>query len=111
VRQRLEPQTVLDGGQINAIAMTLLGWRDEVSIRIDPDAQGVRVAMRSASLSPVHEPGVNGSRIEEFLTALDAKVTLQMRDQPAGALTPDADAEPSSQGSPVLPAPARPPKK
>lgn len=111
VLQRQQPQTSLDGGQINAIATTLLGWRDEVSIRIDADAQGVSVAMRSASLSPMHEPGVNGSRIEEFLTALDAKVTLQMRDQPAGALTPDADAEPSSQGSPVLPAPARPPKK
>jgi hypothetical protein len=111
VRLRRQPETALDGGQINAIATTLLGWRDEVSIRIDADAQGVSVAMRSASLSPVHEPGVNGSRIEEFLTALDARVTLQMRDQPAGALTPDADAEPASPGSPVLPAPARPPKK
>lgn len=111
VKLRRQPLNPYDSGQINALATTLLGWRDEVSIRIDGDPQGVSVAMRSASLSPVHEPGVNGSRVEEFLTALDAKVTIMLRDEPVGATGADSETDTTTQDRPVVPAPSRPPKK
>ena len=39
-RAQREPQTPLAEGQINAVSMTLLGWRDEVSIRIQGNPQG-----------------------------------------------------------------------
>lgn len=81
-RARREPQTPLAEGQVNAVATTLLGWRDEVAIRIEGDPQGAIVAMRSASLAPGHDLGENGRRIEEFLTALDQRVTLLLRDAP-----------------------------
>lgn len=110
VKLRRQPLSPYDSGQINALATTLLGWRDEVSIRIDGDSQGVSVAMRTVALSQVHEPGVEGRRIEEFLTALDAKVTILMRDEPVGA-SGDTDNENAAGDRPVVPAPARPPKK
>ncbi len=96
-RARREPQTPLAEGQINAVATTLLGWRDEVAIRIQGDPQGSIVAMRSASLSPGPDLGENGRRIEEFLAALDARVTELLRAVPTAPATEpedDSGAEP-----------------
>ena len=61
-------------GQVNAMAMTFMGWRDEVAIRVTRTLDGARVDMRSASLNGVHDLGVNGRRIEEFLQELDQMV-------------------------------------
>ena len=93
IRLQRAPATGFDDGQINALAMSLFGWRDEVSIRVSGDPEGVSVAMRSASLSAIHDPGINGQRIEEFLVALDTKVSLLMRDEPAGTATADAESD------------------
>jgi hypothetical protein len=93
VRVRREPRSALDEGQIDAVATTLLGWRDEVAIRIRAAADGSSVAMRSASLSDVRDLGANGTRIEEFLVALDNEVTVMLRDTPAAA-APVAQPEP-----------------
>lgn len=105
VRRRREPVTAGDEGQINAIAMTLLGFRDEVSIRVTPTADTSTVAMRSASLTALHQPGSNGRRIEEFLSALDARVTLLMKDQPAGSAG-EEEVDGNAANQPVVPAPA-----
>jgi hypothetical protein len=89
-RASREPQTPLAEGQVNAVATTLLGWRDEVAIRIQGSPQGSTVAMRSASLQPGHEQGENGRRIEEFLGALDNRVTQLLRNAP---IVPEPEAE------------------
>ncbi len=62
-------------GTINAMAMTFLGWRDEVAIRLEPNFSGTRLDMRSASLNGAHDLGANGIRIEKFLIDLDGVVT------------------------------------
>lgn len=80
-------------GQLNALAMTLLGWRDEVSIRLRGDDTGTEIAMRSAALSRLHEPGVNGHRIVGFLGALDGRVATMLHDEPVGAGTDNPDAD------------------
>jgi hypothetical protein len=85
IRLRREPQSATDEGQINAVATTLLGWRDEVSIRIRGEADGSRVDMRSAGLSGVPDLGANGRRVEEYLVALDKLVSDLLRDTPAAA--------------------------
>lgn len=85
IRLRRAPQTPLDEGQISAIATTLLGWRDEVSIRIRGEGGGSRVDMRSTALTDIPDLGGNGTRVEEFLVALDYEVTILMRDTPAAA--------------------------
>lgn len=83
LRLKRAPQTPLDEARINAVVTTLLGWRDEVSIRIRGVAGGARVDMRSAALSGIPDIGANGLRIEEFLLALDNEITVLMRDTPA----------------------------
>lgn len=104
VLQRQAPGASPDG-QINAVATTLLGFRNEVSIRVAEGGDGASstVDMRSASLSALHEAGVNGSRVESFLTALDARMTALMKDGPAGAIEDDSD---QTDQAPVVPAPA-----
>jgi len=93
VRTRRAPPTALDTGQLNAIAVTLFGWRDEVAIRVSGTAQGSTVDMRSVPLVSLHDFGENGRRIEEFLLALDQQITLLLRNAPlASAATEDAPA-------------------
>lgn len=62
-------------GLIRAVDTTLLGWRDEVVIRVTPTEEGARVDMRSASRESGHDLGANGTRIEAFLLDLDDRVT------------------------------------
>jgi hypothetical protein len=50
-----------------------------VSIRISGAPDGTTIAMRSASLSNFPDFGENGARIEAFMLALDAQVTLMLR--------------------------------
>ena len=88
VRARRSPQTALDAGQLNAVVTTLLGFRQEVAIRVAGGNDGATVAMRSASLSGFPDFGENGQRVEAFLLDLDNQVTLMLRDAPA---TPQAD--------------------
>lgn len=75
-----------DSGRINAVAMTWLGWRDEVAIRVETAPGGARVDIRSVSYEGAHDLGANGLRIEEFLLALDDAVTARTHD--LGLLTP-----------------------
>jgi hypothetical protein len=94
VRTRREPPSALDSGQLNAISVSIFGWRDEVAIRVIGTNAGSTIDMRSVPLSGFHDFGENGRRVEEFLLALDEKVTLLLRDAPqapAAADTPDAD--------------------
>jgi hypothetical protein len=63
------------GGQINVLATTLFGFREEVSIRLEPTNTGTAVAVRSVSLTALHEPGANGVRVAGFLADLDARIT------------------------------------
>jgi hypothetical protein len=108
VRLRREPSETLTDGQVNAVAMTTLGFRDEVSIRVRGDLQSTSVDMRSASLTPFHEPGSNGRRIEEFLGALDARVTALIKNEPVGAASAD---DSDADQPPVVPAPAPGPRE
>jgi hypothetical protein len=97
LRARREPQTPLAEGQVNVVAMTLLGWREEVAIRIAGTPEGSTVAMRSVALHPGHDLGENGRRVEDFLVALDRQVTVLLRDVPVGTET----VEDEEQATPV----------
>jgi len=80
-------------GQINAQIMTLVGWREEVVIRVTGTATQSTVNMRSASLHAWHDFGDNGLRIEDFLGALDDAVTGLLRDNPEANLPAEPEAE------------------
>ena len=92
-RARRAPTHPLDEGVLNAIATTLLGWRDEVSVRVIGTAAGSTVDMRSAAAHSWYDLGENGRRIEAFLLALDQRITLMLRDAPQAS---SGTAEPES---------------
>lgn len=93
LRARRAPTGPLAEGDLNLIATTLLGWRDEVVVRVLGTTAGSTVDMRSAAAHGWSDLGENGRRIEQFLLALDQRITLMMRDAPA---TPAGPAEPES---------------
>lgn len=105
---RTAPATGLDSGQINAMAVALGGWRDEVAVRVVGTSAGCVVDMRSAALGPGHDLGANGRRIEGFLDALDAEVTRAMRNAPVNR---SSDVGTSNADSDIVtaPLPAPPP--
>lgn len=99
----LEPRSELDVGSINAEILTLLGWRDEVALRVSGEPDGSAVSVRSASSFPGADLGANGNRIESFLADLDEAVESAVRDAPAvpvpegeGA-APDTEEEPAAE--------------
>jgi hypothetical protein len=89
VRSRRVPLNAVDTAQVNAVAATLFGWRQEVAIRIAGSVDGSTVAVRSASLTDFHDFAENGLRIEAFLLDLDNHVTLALRDAPAAVAADD----------------------
>lgn len=97
VRTRREPPTALDSGQLNAISVSLFGFRDEVAIRVVGTPSGSTVDMRSVPLSGFHDFGENGRRVEEFLLALDQTITLLLRNAPQAPADVDPDEPPAEQ--------------
>ena len=100
----VKPGDAVGTGQLNAVATTLLGFRDEVAIRVSGDGANTVVDMRSASLGRSHDLGDNARRIAAFLVGLDERVTLYQRDA-AAAVTPHAPDIPAE----TAPMPAPPP--
>jgi hypothetical protein len=97
IEASLPPAGPQGEGQLNAIVLTLLGWRDEISLRITGVPDGSTVAMRSASTLGIHDLGENGHRIEEFMLALDQEVTVIMRDAPVNQPAEEAAPEESEE--------------
>lgn len=59
-------------GVIEAVARTpIMGFRDDVAIRVSPTAQGSRVDVRSASRYGFHDFGANASRVRTLLDDID----------------------------------------
>jgi uncharacterized protein (DUF1499 family) len=76
---------------IEAVARTpIMGFRDDVVIRVSPLGQGSRVDMRSASRFGYHDFGANASRIRSFLEDIDDIISAapEPRPQPANKNQP-----------------------
>lgn len=62
-------------GHIEAVARTpIMGFRDDVVVRLRVDGEGTRVDVRSASRYGLHDFGTNAARIVSFLEDVDAAV-------------------------------------
>lgn len=77
------PQGIRRDYQIEAIAKTpIMGFREDVSLRIRPTRDGARIDVRSASRYGRHDLGSNASRIRSLLEDIDDIVTAkQERDE------------------------------
>ncbi len=66
------PSLARRDGAIEAVARTpIMGFRDDVVIRVTPMGQGTRIDMRSASRVGAHDFGANASRIRSLLEDID----------------------------------------
>jgi uncharacterized protein (DUF1499 family) len=76
------PQPGRRDGQIEAVARTaLMGFRDDVALRIRVDTDGARIDVRSASRYGRHDLGANASRIRSLLEDIDDMVSLRTEQQ------------------------------
>jgi hypothetical protein len=67
--------TVVEPGHIEAVARTgIVGFREDVAIRIGADEAGAVVDLRSASRVLQHDFGSNAARIERFFRELDRRI-------------------------------------
>jgi uncharacterized protein (DUF1499 family) len=63
-------------GLIEAISRTpVMGFRDDVAIRVRPTNDGARVDVRSASRYGRHDFGTNAARIRSLLEDVDDRIT------------------------------------
>jgi uncharacterized protein (DUF1499 family) len=69
------PQPPQRAGRIEAVARTpIMGFREDVSIRVTPDGDGSRVDIRSSSRFFEHDLGSNAARITKFTEDLNTAV-------------------------------------
>ncbi len=84
---------------IEATARTpIMGFRDDVVIRVSPNSEGARVDMRSASRYGLYDFGANAARVRSLLEDLDDAVGSAPASRP----------EPAKKAQP---APKRPPRR
>jgi uncharacterized protein (DUF1499 family) len=66
------PQSNRREARIEAVARTpIMGFRDDVVVRIRPDPDGARIDIRSASRYGRHDFGTNASRVASLSEAID----------------------------------------
>jgi uncharacterized protein (DUF1499 family) len=84
-------------GRIEAVARTpVLGFRDDVIVRIRPDPEGARIDFRSTSRYGRHDFGTNASRIVSLSTAIDDAVG-ELVEKPSEAVKKAKKAEQQQQ--------------
>jgi uncharacterized protein (DUF1499 family) len=77
-----DPQGGRRDGRIEAVARTpIMGFRDDVVIRIRRDGEGSRIDMRSSSRYGRHDLGANASRIQSFLETIEENVDSEQEKQ------------------------------
>ena len=83
---------------IEATARTpIMGFRDDVVIRVSPNSEGARVDMRSASRYGLYDFGANAARVRSLLEDIDDAV----------GSAPEPRPEPEKRAQPAKRAPAK----
>jgi uncharacterized protein (DUF1499 family) len=93
------PQAGRRDGRIEAVARTpIMGFRDDVVVRVRALPDGARLDFRSASRYGRHDIGTNAARIRSLSEDIDDAVA---------ALTPEKPKQPAKPAQPARGAPAR----
>ncbi|HTH33850.1 MAG TPA: DUF1499 domain-containing protein [Xanthobacteraceae bacterium] len=89
-------------GYIEAVARTpILGFRDDLVVRIRPTGDGARIDVRSASRYGRHDLGTNASRVRNLLGDIDDVLAAPHKP------TPSPPPAPANKNQPAKPASAR----
>jgi uncharacterized protein (DUF1499 family) len=98
------PQAGRREGHIEAVARSpIMGFRDDVVVRVRPDEDGARLDARSASRYGSHDLGGNASRIRSLLEDIDDMLGSQAPQVPVKKPQPVAKkgAQPPAKGTPA----------
>ncbi len=83
------PQAGRRDGHIEAVARTaVMGFRDDVVVRVRPDGDGSRVDVRSSSRHGTFDFGANAARIRSLLDDIDEEIGDQRAERPAESPAP-----------------------
>ncbi|MGC2643653.1 MAG: DUF1499 domain-containing protein, partial [Pseudolabrys sp.] len=91
-------------GVIETVARSpIMGFRDDVVIRVTPIGQGARIDMRSASRFGDHDLGANASRVRSLLEDIDDAVSSapEPRSLPEKKAPPAKKGQPDKKGQPA----------
>ena len=89
-------------GYIEAVARTpILGFRDDVVVRVRPTSDGTRIDVRSASRYGRHDLGTNATRVRNLINDIDDVLAAPRKPAPAPTPTP------ANKNQPPKPASAR----
>lgn len=76
------PQTGRRDGQIEAVARTtILGFREDVVVRVRGGSDGARIDVRSASRYGRHDLGSNAARVRSLLEDIEDQVAVLIEEQ------------------------------
>jgi Protein of unknown function (DUF1499) len=90
------PQPAGRDGLIEAIARTpILGFRDDVVVRVRATSDGARIDVRSASRYGRHDFGTNASRVRNLISDIDDVLALPQKPAPTPA---PAKPQPAAKG-------------
>src|SRR5262245_33858500 len=88
-------------GRIEAVARTpIMGFREDVVVRVRADGQGSRVDVRSSSRYGSFDFGTNAARVRNLIDDIDDAVGSQKPEQPATPAPKKAKAPPSKSNQP-----------
>jgi len=92
-----QPAPVRDG-MIEAIARTpILGFRDDLVVRVRATSDGARIDVRSASRYGRHDLGTNAARVRDLIDDIDDVLSAPQQDKKQP--TPAKPAQPSAKGA------------
>ena len=78
------PQAARREGRIEAVARTpIMGFRDDVVVRIRTDGDGARIDIRSSSRYGSFDFGANAARIRSLMNEIDDTIAQQKPARPA----------------------------
>lgn len=96
-----EPQAKRRDGRIEAVARTpIMGFREDVVIRIRGTDEDSRVDMRSSSRYGFHDIGSNASRIRGYLDSLEAEIDASLEREERRRPAPKKAPPPAKKGTP-----------
>ena len=103
------PQAGRREGRVEAVARTaIMGFRDDVVVRVRPEPDGARIDARSSSRYGTFDFGANAARIRVLLEDIEAEFANQAPDEPPPIARPKGPAKgppKSQQKSPPKSAP------
>jgi len=91
-------------GRIEAVARTpIMGFRDDVIVRVRPFEGGARVDIRSSSRYGAFDFGANAARIRSLVEDIEAEFANQAPDEPPPVARPKGPAKSAPKAPPKTP--------